>query len=76
MTTTIRNLDKELFNEFKSYTIKEGLNLGEALNLVMSEWLSRKKTKKTLSLLSLKPISWGKGTERVSSEIDKIIYER
>ena len=30
--------------------------------------------KKKVSFLSLKPVSWGKGTEKTSKEIDKILY--
>lgn len=34
----------------------------------------KKKKKPKLSLLDLKPKDWGKGTEKLSEEIDKIIY--
>lgn len=31
--------------------------------------------KPKLSILELKPISWGEGTEKTSEEIDKIVYD-
>ena len=34
----------------------------------------RRKKKPKLSLLNLKPKDWGKGTENLSEDIDKIVY--
>jgi hypothetical protein len=39
----------------------------------MRVWLMRKRAKK-LKLLDLKPFDWGEGTERLSVEVDQIIY--
>lgn len=38
--------------------------------------LSQEKRKPKLSLQNLKPIKGGKGTEKLSEEIDQIIYEK
>jgi len=41
----------------------------------MKLWLDEhKKTKKRRSMLQLKPVDWGKGTEKASVEIDEILY--
>lgn len=36
--------------------------------------MQRKRKKPKKSLLDYKPTNWGKGTERVSEQIDKILY--
>ena len=71
---SVRDVNRKIFNEFKAKTIKEGMTLGQALNLVMMEWLDEEKEIPKESLLKLKPFKWGKGTEKISEEIDKIIY--
>lgn len=73
MTTTIRNVNKKIFAEFKAEATREGLSVGEALNMAILAWLERRKKKK-LSLKDFKPTNWGKGTEKTSEEIDKILY--
>ena len=73
MAISIRNVDEELFKEFKAEAVREGLSVGKALNIAINDWLS-KHTKPKKSLLDLKTKRWGKGTENTSQEIDKILY--
>ena len=71
---SIRDVDKDIFNEFKALTIKKRMTLGQALTLAMSEWLDEELEIPKKSLLELKPFRWGKGTEKSSQEVDKIVY--
>ncbi len=73
MTITVRNVDEELFKEFKVEAVKEGIPIGKALNMAMVQWISQHK-KPRKSLLDYKPTSWGKSTEHTSEEIDAILY--
>ena len=75
MATTIRNVNKKLFADLKAEAVIEGLTVGEALTMAIYEWVEKRKTKKRkLNFLDLKPVSWGKGTEKTSKEIDNIVY--
>ncbi len=73
MQLTVKNVDEKVFREFKAEAVMEGFNVGKALNLAMSMWLW-KSAKPKRSLLELKPVSFGKGTEKLSEEMDKILY--
>ncbi|HLD77525.1 MAG TPA: hypothetical protein VJB16_00715 [archaeon] len=72
MQLSVKDVEEEVFREFKSELVREGLTIGRALTLAMQLWLERVEQKPTRSLLSLKPMRWGKGTERTSEEIDRI----
>jgi len=70
---TVRDVDQGVFREFKAEAIKHGLTIGSALTIAMEKFraeLGKKKQKFT----SLKPVSWGKGTEQVSLQVDQILY--
>ncbi len=75
MTITVRNVDEELFREFKVEAVKEGIPIGNALNMAIIQWISKHKDPRK-SLLDYKPTDWGKGTEHVSEEIDEILYSK
>lgn len=70
---SVRNIDKKIFNEFKAEATREGMPVGVALTLAMETWLEKKDGKKR-KFLEVKPWDWGTGTERASSEIDKVLY--
>jgi len=72
---SIRDVNKDVFNEFKSLTVKKKMKLGQALTMAMSEWLNEEMEVPKKSLLELKPFKWGRGTEKTSKEIDKIVYD-
>ena len=74
MQITIKNVQEHVFREFKAESIREGLKIGNSLTLAMGLWLEKTKKKPKLSLLDLKPKDWGKGTEKLSEEIDRIVY--
>jgi hypothetical protein len=69
---TVRDVDQEVFREFKADATKQGLTLGKALTLAMKTF--HMKTSKTKKFSSLKPIYWGEGTEQVSENVDEILY--
>ncbi|MDP3729043.1 MAG: hypothetical protein Q8R18_06365 [bacterium] len=72
---SVKEVNEEIFREFKAESTREGLKVGQALTLAMEQWLSHEKRRPKLSLLNLKPIKGGKGTERLSENIDKVLYE-
>ena len=74
MQITIKNVQEHVFREFKAESVREGLKVGDSLTLAMGLWLERSRKKPKLSLLDLKPKDWGKGTERISEQIDRIAY--
>ncbi len=74
MQVSIKNVEEEVFREFKAESVREGFKVGKALTLAMKMWLENIGRKPKMSLLNFKPRDWGKGTERTSEEIDNIIY--
>jgi len=74
MNLTIRGLNASVFRKFKAKAVEEGMKLGEALTQAMDIWIRQVADKRELSILDLEAFDWGKGTEKVSVEIDKIIY--
>ena len=73
----VRDVDEETFGKFKAFTVEERMKLGIALTLAMRLWLeeNRKKHNKRVKFPKIRPFRWGKGTEKISNEIDKILYE-
>jgi len=45
-----------------------------AITLAMHAWLAKTNKKHKMSLLDYKATQWGKGTEKTSEEIDRILY--
>lgn len=69
---TVRDVDEEVFREFKAETSKQGLKLGTALTLAMRRFKGELKTRRKLT--DFKPTSWGEGTEHLSEQIDDILF--
>lgn len=74
MQLSIKNVEGEVFREFKAESVREGLEIGKSLTLAMKLWIDMHQRKPKMSFLDMKPRNWGKGTERLSEEIDKILY--
>ena len=74
MQVSIKNIEENVFREFKAESVREGLKVGNALTLAMKSWLENKEKKPKMKLLDIKPRDWGKGTKRISEEIDNIAY--
>ncbi len=71
MQVSVREVDEAVFREFKSAAAREGTTVGKLITLAMKQFVDHKPQK---SFFQLKPIPWGKGTEKSSSEIDEVLY--
>jgi hypothetical protein len=77
MDTTIRNLDKEAYRALKARAALTGKTIGEVVTEAIRCYLARPDASpKRGSLRSLTPESYPKGNERLSEEIDHIVYGR
>ena len=75
MNIVVRNVDDAVFRKLKSKAVDEGVSVGRALNQAMLEWVTRlQSANKKPALLDFKPIRCGPGNEKVSLEIDQIVY--
>ncbi|PIN87869.1 hypothetical protein COV12_01565 [Candidatus Woesearchaeota archaeon CG10_big_fil_rev_8_21_14_0_10_32_24] len=69
---TVREVNQDVFREFKGEAIKRGFKVGDALTFAMQKFNSECRSK--YDLMSLKPFNLGKGNERVSEQVDEIMY--
>ncbi len=74
MQLSVKDVQESVFREFRAESVREGLKVGEALTLAMKFWLDQKGKKPRMDILGLKPSDWGKGTERTSENMDRILY--
>jgi predicted nucleic acid-binding protein/plasmid stability protein len=75
MDTTIRNLDETIYRELKARAALTGRTIGEVLNQAIRSYLSRPELlSKRGSLADLTPENYPPGNERLSEEIDDIVY--
>ena len=75
MDTTIRNLDPKAYRALKARAAVAGKTLGEAVNEAIRAYLARPGTAaKDGSLRDLAPEPYAEGTERLSEEVDAIVY--
>jgi len=71
---TLRNVDERVFRRFKAVAVRRGLTVGKAVTQALAKWVSRQKAVKKASIFDIKPVDFGKGTENLSREIDKVLY--
>ena len=74
MDTTIRNLDPRAYRALKARAAATGRTVGEAVNEAIRAYLARPDLPKRGSLRDLEPEAYGAGTERLSEQIDAIVY--
>jgi hypothetical protein len=74
MQLSVKNVEEEVFREFKAQSVREGMKVGDSLSLAMKLWIQRKSKKPRIKALNVTPTKWGKGTEKTSEEIDQILY--
>ena len=74
MDTTIRNLDERVYRRIRARALAAGKTVGEAVNEAMRAWLARPDVEKTASLRDLAPRPFPDGSERLSEEIDDVVY--
>jgi plasmid stability protein len=74
MDSTIRNLDADLYRKLRARAALTGMTVGEAVSEAMRAYLARPETSKTGSLRDLAPEPFPGGNERLSEEIDAVVY--
>lgn len=75
MDTTIRNLDEATYRALKARAALSGKTIGELMNEAIRVYLARPDPhSRIMSLSDILPEPYPKGTERLSEEIDRIVY--
>ena len=75
MDRAIRNLDGEAYRRLKARAAAEGKTIGEAVNEAIRAYTSFPwDFEKRGSMMDIKPTHFGKGSKRLSEEIDAIVY--
>ena len=75
MDTTIRKLDERAYRELKARAALSGRTVGDVVNEAIRSYLARPDpASRRGSLRQLAPEMYPEGTERLSDEIDTIVY--
>jgi plasmid stability protein len=75
MDTTIRNLDENVYRALRACAVMQGRNVGDLLNEAMRAYLARVSVNRGRSTLRvLEPEPFPEGNERLSQEIDVLVY--
>ena len=75
-TIIVRGVDEDVYKALRERAIKNEIKMGVIINAAIKEWLrTEEKTKtNTKLLLKIKPFNWGKGTEKLSTDLDEALY--
>ena len=77
MDTTIRNLDETAYRELKARAALEGRTIGETLNEAIRAYLAGHPAPgRRGTLRDLAPRAFPEGNERLSEDIDLVVYGR
>lgn len=78
---TVRDVDKDVWREFRARSEHEGLKTGEALSQAIRIWIKEKEEEEAKEakpnprlLLKVRPIKVGKLEVRWSEQIDETLY--
>lgn len=75
MDTTIRNLDERLYRRLKARAALEGRTIGSVVNEALAVYLARPEPERgPYGWDDLQPLDLPAGNERLSEEIDAIVY--
>jgi plasmid stability protein len=75
MDTTIRNLDEQAYRAIRARAVLEGRTVGELISEAIRQFLKRGPAKRgRRSLRELQPEPYPEGNERLSIDIDAIVY--
>jgi plasmid stability protein len=75
MDTTVRNLDEQAYRALRARAVLEGRTVGDLISEAIRSYLARTSvTSGTGSLRALRPEPYPEGSERLSEEIDQIVY--
>jgi hypothetical protein len=72
MITSIRNIDPKALQRLRVEAKRKGITMGDSLTEAIEQYLTQPNRKFDASKI---PVwDWGPGNERVSEEIDEILY--
>ena len=74
MVTTVRNLDENAYRALRARAVMEGRTVGALITEAIRGYLALPSTRRTSSLRLLQPEPFPPGNERLSMEIDEIVY--
>ncbi|MBM3812306.1 MAG: hypothetical protein FJW20_11825 [Acidimicrobiia bacterium] len=75
MDTTIRNLDESAYRSLKARAALRGVPIGQLMSEAIRAYLGRPEpVEERRSLAELRPRPYPGGCERLSEEVDKIVY--
>ena len=74
MDTTVRNLDENVYRALRARAVMEGRTVGALISEAIRSYLGRPAGRPTSSLRLLRPEAYPPGNERLSMEIDEIVY--
>jgi hypothetical protein len=74
MDTTIRNIDEDAYRQLRSRAVLTGRTTGDVVSDAIRSYLARPQPTGTASLADLVPEDYGDGSERLSEEIDAVVY--
>ena len=81
MNITIRDVNPQYWKELKIEAVREGITVGQALNIALDKWLSsyknKKEEKKKRSFWDMKPLEFeGQNSTQFSRTVDEVLYGR
>lgn len=75
MDTTIRNLDETTYRALKAQAALSGKTIGETVNEAIRAYLATTDPfPKTHTLRELRPRAYPEGNDRLSEEVDAVVY--
>jgi len=75
MDSTIRNLDQKAYRALKARAVALGKTVGEAVNEAIRAYLARPESRpRRGSLRDLAPEPYPPGNDRLSEDVDDIVY--
>jgi len=75
MGTIVQNLDEQAYEALCRRAIAEGRDVGDLLNEAMLSYLAQPgRARRRSTLRDLRPEPYPEGNERLSEEIDAIVY--
>jgi hypothetical protein len=74
MDTTVRNLDENVYRALRARAVMEGRTVGALITEAIRGYLARPASRRTSSLRLLRPEPYPPGNDRLSMEIDEIVY--
>ena len=75
MDTTIRNLDEHAYRQLRAQAVLSGRTVGDLVNEAIRAYLVRApRSSGRSSLADLVPEDYGEGQERLSEQVDGVVY--